>query len=48
MEEDALLVRFDLRCHFEEGEDEGGGLCGGEWGMRERVGTEGMVEALEH
>jgi hypothetical protein len=31
MEEDAILVLFDLRCPFEEGEDEGGGLCGGEW-----------------
>ena len=44
MEEEAILVLFDLRCHFEEGEDQRGGLRGGEWRVRERVGAEGMVE----
>ena len=46
MEEDAILVLFDLCCHFEEGEDQRGGLCGGEWRVRERVGAEGMVEDI--
>src|SRR5215468_3152850 len=46
MEEDTILVLFDLRGYFEEGEDQRGGLCGGEWRVRERVGAEGMVEDI--
>ena len=39
-----VFVLFDLRRHLEEGEDQRGGLRSGQWGMRQRVGAEGMVE----
>jgi hypothetical protein len=44
MEENPVLILFDLRRHFEEREDQRGGLRGGQWGVRQRVGAEGMVE----
>ena len=46
MEENPILVLFDLRRHFEEREDQRGGLRGGQWGVRQRVGAEGMVEDI--
>ena len=39
MEEDSVLVLFDLGGDFEEGEDDGRGLRLGEGGMLEGVRT---------
>ena len=44
MEENPVLVLFALRRHFKEREDQRGGLRGGQWGVSQRVGAEGMVE----
>ena len=44
VEENPVLVLCDLRRHFEECEDQRGGLRSGQWGVRQRVGAEGMVE----
>lgn len=46
MEKNPILVLFDLRRHFEECEDQRGGLRGGQWGVRQRVRTESMVEDI--
>ncbi len=42
VEEKAVLVLFDLGRHFEEREDQGGGLGGGQCGVGQRVGAESM------
>ena len=46
VEENPVLVLFDLSRHFEEREDQRGGLRGGQWGVRQRVGAEGMMEDI--
>ena len=46
VEENAILVLFDLRRHFEEREDHGGGLGGGQCRMGQGVRAEGMVEDI--
>ena len=46
VEENAVLVLFDLSRHFEEREDHGGGLGRGQWGVGQRVGAEGMMEDI--
>lgn len=46
MEENPVFVLFDLSCHFEEREDQRGGLRGGQWGVSQRVGAEGIVEDI--
>jgi hypothetical protein len=46
VQENPVLVLFDLGCHFEEGEDHGAGLGRGEGRVGERVRTEGMVQDL--
>ena len=43
MQENPVLVLFDLRGHFEQREDHGGGLGRGQGRVGERVGAEGMV-----
>ena len=44
VEEDPILVLFDLSCHFEEGEDHGRGLGLGQRGLWERLSAEGMMQ----
>ena len=44
VEKNSVLVLFDLRRHFAEREDHRRGLRGGQWGVRQRVSAEGMVE----
>ena len=44
VEEHPVFVLFDLRRHLEEREEQRGGLRRGPWGVRQRVGAEGMVE----
>ena len=44
MEKHPVLVLFDLRCDFAEGEDDGRGLRLGQGGMLQGVRTQGMVE----
>ena len=46
VQENSVLVLLDLSRHFEQGEDHGAGLGGGEGGVGERVGAEGMVEDI--
>ena len=46
MEEHPVLVLFDLGCHFEQREDHGGRLGGGQSRVCQRVGTERMVEDI--
>ena len=46
MEENPVFVLFDLRGHFEEHEDQRGGLRVGQWGVSQGVGAEGMVEDI--
>ena len=46
VEEDPVLVLFDLCCHFEEGENDRRGLGLREWGLLERRGAEGMMQDL--
>ena len=44
VEEDPVLVLFDLSCHFEEGENDRRGLGLSERGLLERRGAEGMMQ----
>jgi len=44
VEEDPILVLFDLRRHLEEGENHRGGLGVGERRVLQRVRAEGMVQ----
>ena len=46
VEENAVLVLFDLRGHLEQGEDHGGRLGRGQGRVGERVRAEGMVEDI--
>jgi len=46
VEEDPVLVLFDLGRHFEEGADHGRGLGLGQRGLLERMGTEGMMQDI--
>jgi hypothetical protein len=46
MKEKALLVLFDLRGDFEEGQDNGRGLGLRQRGVLQRVGTPRMVEGI--
>ena len=46
MEEDTVLVLFDLGRHFEEGEDHGRGLGLGQSGLLQRLGAEGMMQDI--
>ena len=46
MEEDPIHVLFDLRCHFEEGENDRRGLGLSERGLLERRGAEGMMQDI--
>ena len=46
MEEDTVLVLFDLGRHFEEGEDHGRGLGLSQRGVLQRVRAEGMVQDI--
>ena len=46
MQENPVLVLFDLRGHFEEREDHGGGLGRGQGRVGERVGAERMVQDI--
>ena len=46
MEENAVLVLFALGRHFEEREDQGGGLGGGQCGVDQRGGAERMVQDI--
>ena len=46
MEEDPILVLFDLRRHLEEGENHRGGLGVGERRVLQRVRAEGMVQDI--
>ena len=46
MEEDTVLVLFDLGRHFEEGEDHSRGLGLGQCGLLQRMGAEGMMQDI--
>ena len=46
MQENPVLVLFDLRGHFEEREDHGRGLGRGQGRVRERVGAERMMQDI--
>ena len=46
MEENPILVLFDLSRHFEEREDHGGRLGSGQCRVGQRVRAEGMVEDI--
>jgi hypothetical protein len=46
VEEDTVLVLFDLSRHFEEGEDHGRGLGLGQRGLLQRLGAQGMMQIL--
>ena len=46
VQENPVLVLFDLRRYFEEREDQRGGLRRGQWGVRQRVGAESMMEDI--
>ena len=46
MEEDTILVLFDLGSHFEEGEDHSRGLGLGQCGLLQRMGAEGMMQDI--
>ena len=46
VQENPILVLFDLGRHFEQDEDYGRGLGRGEGRMSERVRAEGMVEDI--
>ena len=46
MQENPVLVLFDLRGHFEEREDHGGGLGRGQGRVGERVGAERMMQGI--
>ena len=46
VEEDPVLVLFDLSCHFEEGENDRRGLGLSERGLLERRGAEGMMQDI--
>lgn len=46
MEEQAILVLFDLRGDFEEGQDDGRGLGLREHGVLQRLRAQGMVEGI--
>ena len=46
MEENPVLVLFNLGCHFEESEDHGRGLRLGQGSMLEGVRPEGMMEDI--
>src|SRR4029453_7508670 len=46
VEENPVLVLFDLSCYFEERENQRGRLRGGQWGVSQRVGAEGMMEDI--
>ena len=46
VEEDTVLVLFDLGRHCKEGEDHGRGLGVGQRGLLERLGAEGMMQAI--
>ena len=46
MEEDPILVLFDLCRHLEEGENHRGGLGVGERRVLQRMRAEGMVEDI--
>jgi hypothetical protein len=46
VEEDTVLVLFDLGRHFEEGEDHGRGLGLGQGGLLQRLGAEGMMQDI--
>ena len=46
MQENAVLVLFDQGGHFEEREDQRGGLRGGQCGVGQRVGAESMMENI--
>ena len=45
-QENPVLVLFDLRGHFEEREDHGGGLGRGQGRVSERVGAERMMQDI--
>ena len=46
VQEDTVLVLFDLRCHFEEGEDQRRGLGLGQRGMLEGMGAQGVMQDI--
>jgi len=46
VEEDTVLVLFDLGCHFEEREDHGRGLRLGQRGLLQRLGAQGMMQDI--
>ena len=46
VEEDTVLVLFDLRRDFEEGQDHGRGLGVGQRGLLERLGAQGMMQDI--
>ncbi len=46
VEEDPVLVLFDLSCHFEEGENDRRGLGLSERGLLERRGAQGMMQDI--
>ena len=46
MQEDAILVLFDLGGNFEEGEDDGRGLRLGQGRMLQGVRPQGMMEDI--
>jgi len=46
VEEDTVLVLFDLCGHFEEGENDSRGLGLSERGLLERRGAEGMMQDI--
>ena len=46
MQEDAVLVLFDVRGHFEKREDHGGGLGRGQGRVGERVGAKRMMQDI--
>ena len=46
VEEDPILILFDLSCHFEEGEHDRRGLGLSERGLLERRGAQGMMQDI--
>ena len=46
MEEDPILVLFDLRGDFEEGQDDGRGLGLGQRGVLQGMRAQGMVQGI--
>jgi hypothetical protein len=46
MQEHPVLVLFDVGRHFEQGQDDGAGLCGGEARVGQGLRAQGMVEHI--